>query len=353
MGFDPVPWFVEGGAQHSAQVARTMAWYCTGGMEGVATATDLRVLALSTPGTRVRVMPGACCILNRALGGESESYVGKMRTQDDTIEIPASGAGGPRTHLIVARVENPNISGEPWAAAPDVEDGPYIYPRVIPDVPIGIRSVHELGLAYSAITLGRVVVPASTATITQAMLTDLRTVANPLTGMQPPPGEGGDNDGGDDGPIIVIPGPDGDNDGDNPGGDPLESTATTMINWPFNAVWNLTIPAWANTMDITAEIQNVQTFGGTVLGLIRLLIAGIAQAAKPFAANNPSGDYGRTTIPLNYPNLPVPQAIRGTTQVVRLQSQVTQAISAAKVIATKSTTVKVAVKFKQQPALSA
>lgn len=353
MGFDPVPWFVEGGAQHSADVARTMAWYCTGGMEGVATATDLRVLALATPGTRVRVMPGSCCVLNRALGGESESYVGKMRVQDDTIEIPASGAGGPRTHLIVARVENPYISGEPWPAAPDVEDGPYIYPRIVPDVPIGCRSVHELGLGYSAITLARVAVPASTATITQAMLTDLRTVANPVTGTQPPPGEPGDNNGGDPGPIVIIPGPPGDNDGDNGAGDPLESTATTMINWPFNAVWNLQIPAWANTMDMTVDIQNVQTFGGTVLGLIRMLIAGVAQAAKSFAANNPTGNYGRTTIALNYPNMPIAEEIRGTTQVVRLQAQVTQAIVAAKVIATKSTTVKAVVKFKQQPALSA
>lgn len=348
MSFDPVPWFVEGGAQHSAEVARLLCYFATGGREGVLNSTDMRVLAQSVPGTTVRVMPGACVIRNRSLGGENQSYVARIATEDGTIAIPAAGSGGPRTHLVVARVENPFISGEPWGPAPDLESGPYIYPRVIPDVPIATVSVHDLALGYTAINLARITVPTSTATITQAMITDLRGLANPATGPQPPDTGtgGGDGDCDEQDPVIVCPGGGGD-DGDNDTGDPLTSTDTTYINWPFNAAWNLAIPAWATHADITIEVQNAQIRHGSIGGFIRLLLAGIAQAEQSWKCDWP-GATSRQHIPITYSNLAIPSSIRGTTIQWRLQGRCGSGFT-GRVLATPSTRVKVTVKFKQRP----
>lgn len=347
MAFDSVPWFVEGGAQHSAEVARLLAHIATGGKEGILNSTDLRVQALSVPATQIRVMPGACTIINRSLGGENQSYVARAATETD-INVPASGSSGPRTHLVIARVENPFISGEPWGPAPDLEDGPYIYARLIPDVPISTKSVLELNLGYSAITLARVTVPANTATITNSMITDLRGMANVGTGGSQPPaggttGDPGDPDQGD--PVIVCPGGSGD-DGDNDNGDPMDYTDTTFINWPFNAVWNLAIPAWATTADIDIIIQNVQVRHGSIGGLIRLLLAGIAAANQTFKVDWPGGTC-RQDIHLTYTGFPIAANLRGTTQQWRLQAQATVGYLAGILLATPSTRAKVSIHFYQ------
>lgn len=349
MAFDSVPWFVEGGAQHSAEVARLLAHIATGGKEGILNSTDLRVQALAVPSTSIRVLPGACTIINRALGGENQSYVGRAATET-VVDVPASGSSGPRTHLVVARVENPFISGEPWGPAPDLEDGPYIYPRLIADVPISTKSVHELNLGYSAITLARITVPTNTATITNSMITDLRGIANGGTGgSQPPdtgtPGGDGDPDEGD--PVVVCPGGGGD-DGDNDTGDPCSYTATNYFNWPPTAVWNLAIPAWATHADVLIEIQNAKVRHGRLTGWLRLLLAGLAQAEQSFACESPGGGTNRQTIPLTYTNLSIPANLRGTTIQWRLQAKCNAGFLVGIICATPSTKVKVTVKFKQK-----
>lgn len=199
MGHEPVPWAIGGGAQMSATVARLLAYLGGGGeTEGVAAPTSCAVAAMPTPGASVRVAPGPYLIRNRALAGDYQDYVGMVRSQD-VVNVTATSSAGPRSDLVVIRVENPFISGEPWQVPTDVANGPYVFTRVIENVPADTTSVHALNLGYTAITLARIDIPASTATITDAMITDLRTVVNPGTGTggQPPPGGGGD--GGDDG----------------------------------------------------------------------------------------------------------------------------------------------------------
>lgn len=262
MPFDPVPWFIEGGAMHSAEVARMLANVATGNQEGCLNTFDLRVLALATPGTNVRVMPGACVINNRALASEDQSYMGRSPIEDDTIAIPASGSSGPRTHLVIARVENPYISGEPWAAPPDAANGPYIFARVIPDVPITVRSVHELGLGYSAITLARITVPANTATVTQSMITDLRSLVNTITGPAGPQGPPGPPGEGEDCPEVV----------EKTFFDVKTATtedkldvspSSTWRNWPSAADWLIPVPPWATGADVYLTLGGIRQSGGT------------------------------------------------------------------------------------------
>lgn len=179
--WDPVPWFVGGGALHSAEVARLVAYMAFNGNEGIVEAPDLAVRELAVPGSAVRVMPGACAIHNRAVGGEYQAYAGRLPTQDQ-VSIGATDSSGPRSDLIVAQAENPHIPGEPYQQPADPTVGPYIFTRVIPDVPSTTRSVRELVTADynpSAITLARVDMPVSTATVAQSYITPLRFMANP------------------------------------------------------------------------------------------------------------------------------------------------------------------------------
>ncbi len=180
MPLDSVPWFVGGGAVHSPEVARVLAYAATNGNEGIVTSSDLRVTATGTPSSQVQISVGAGIVLNRAVGGSLQSYIARMPTSA-TVGVSATSSSGPRRDLVVLQVEDPYMSGEPWQDPADPTVGPYVFIRVIPNVPAGTTDIHDVSgySGRSAITLARIDIPASTATITNSMITDLRTMANP------------------------------------------------------------------------------------------------------------------------------------------------------------------------------
>lgn len=175
MAMDRTPWFVGNGAQHSPEVARLLAYAGTSGAEGIVGVTDMRVHAQSVPGASVRVLPGAALLLNRYAGGGQQSYVARNATQT-SVDITATGSGGGRTDLIVARVLDPQYEGQPPV---DPTDFDYARVEVVQGVPTGTVTAAQLNLGYPAIALAKVTLPASTATVSQSMITDLREIANP------------------------------------------------------------------------------------------------------------------------------------------------------------------------------
>src|SRR4051812_43725829 len=150
MPWDSVPWAVGGGAQHSSEVARLVTYIATGGQQGILNSTDLAVLPLLVPGAGVRVEPGAAVIVNKALNALNDSYVARLPSED-VVTTNANGGAALRSDLVVARVENPFISGEPWALPSDVTVGPYIFTRVIQGVPANTITLDALNLGYTGI----------------------------------------------------------------------------------------------------------------------------------------------------------------------------------------------------------
>ncbi|WP_328736529.1 hypothetical protein [Streptomyces bobili] len=177
MPWDSVPWFTEGGAEHSSEVARLLAYAAFAGAEGIIGNSDLQVKALSSPGSSVQVMTGACAILNRAAGARYQAYAARLPSAD-TVNIAATGATA-RSDLIVARIENPYSYGETWNQPADPTVGPYIFTRVISGVPKTTTRVKQVRAGDSAITLARIDIPANASAITQGMIKDLREMANP------------------------------------------------------------------------------------------------------------------------------------------------------------------------------
>jgi hypothetical protein len=173
--WDNTPWFVGGGAQHSPEVARLLAYASTNGTEGIVNPPDLKVQALNIPGTSVRVAPGGALILNRFPGGTQQTYVGRNPIEH-TVAVTPTGSAGGRTDLVVAYVDDPQYSGQ---SAPDPLTYQYINTKIIQNVPAAIEHAHELNLNYPAIELAKITLPPSTGTVTPAMITDLRKVAQP------------------------------------------------------------------------------------------------------------------------------------------------------------------------------
>lgn len=171
MTWSGVPWFVGGGAQHAVEVARLLAYASTNGREGVVERGDCKVLATATPGNQVRVSSGGVVLKNYNAGAANQSYIGR-NVGDDLITVPAQGSGSGRSDLLIARVEDPQYS--PWPTPANPAAGPYIFTRLIPSVPNTTTSARQLGLTYPAIALARIDIPASTSTITQAMIKDVR-----------------------------------------------------------------------------------------------------------------------------------------------------------------------------------
>lgn len=174
MAMERVPYLVGGGFEHSAEVMRAALAASTSGAEGIVLPGDFRVGPLPVPGTSVVVGPGNGLIRNSYVGGGSQSYAVRAPSQTE-LPVQATGSAGGRTDLIVARIDDPTYAGSGFDPA-TYEASKF---EVIRGVPAGTTSVRSLGLAYPAIALASVTLPASTGTITAGMIRDLRKVALP------------------------------------------------------------------------------------------------------------------------------------------------------------------------------
>lgn len=175
-------WFIGGGAEHTPESARRLVYASTSGAEGVGGVNDLRVLPLAVPGQGVRVTVGSALIRSRYVGGETQTYMGTVYSQE-TVSTTPTGSGGKRSDLVVMRVEDPFAAGSPYPepAAGDIPSAPYIHIRVISGVPANTKKLQDVA-SYrndTAVTLARIDYPASTGTVTAGMITDLREVAQP------------------------------------------------------------------------------------------------------------------------------------------------------------------------------
>lgn len=290
MSWDPVPWFVGGGAQHSPEVARLLAHAATSGAEGIVGVKDLRVRPLSVPGTSVRVSPGAALIRDRTSGNPQQTYVSRLPSQD-TVEIAPTGSGGGRTDLVVARVEDPYTPGAPWQDPEDPAVGPYMFTRVITNVPAGTTSVADLDLGYSAIPLARINIPKSTGTITSNMITDLREVAIPRRER-----------------VLLA---------DQVYAETTDRLGATVDEaWPDPTVmeWYVDIPEWATEVSIVMTwggIESVNNFNGWVWAR---LIDGADQIETAKTRINTLAGTSRDTIVVA-DTIRVPSALRGRRHV--------------------------------------
>lgn len=316
MAFDPVPWAVGGGAVHSSEVARLITYLATGGQEGVLGSLDLAVSPLATPGAGVRIAPGGCVMRNRASGTSYDTYAARMPTQTSLTTVP-NGPAGARSDLVMARVENPHISGEPWSLPTDVTVGPYVFARIVQGVPASTRNVASLNLGYTGIALARIDYPTNTGTVTAGMITDLRSVTNPAAVSPFPAPNADDENGGEARNYAFVNQP-------HTGADDIITyTSTTYQNWPIDAAWSLRIPWWATHMEYELRVNNAQIRDKSATGNMQFVVNGAAVKSAVFDHNlgtDATTNYVRAQMPIAGEYV-IPPALRGTTITCRLQTK--------------------------------
>lgn len=292
MTLSPVPWAVDGGMV-GADVARTASYAMLGDANGVVGSGDLKVSALATPGTDIRLAPGAVVILNRYTGGGQQNYVGR-NGEDHVFAYPANATGSTRYDLVGLRVNDPNFPGGGSAPA-DPTIGPYIVPFVVTGVPAGTTTFTELGGIYAtlpAIPLARMAIPASTSTITNAMIhADLRKLARPRRQRE----------------LLVA---------QHSGGD-SDLTSATFVTWPSTASWSVEIPSWATIAKITCRVVGVEHKSANVFGNLRVMLDTITTQSFNYDENW-VGSNARVNEEVA-DTIAIPSGIRGTTKTVKLQ----------------------------------
>lgn len=348
-----VPWAVGGGAVLDEGVARMLPYFMFAGQEGIMNSADCRVKQLNVPGSSVRVSPGAFMVRGRGSGQMYETYLNRI-TADETIAISPTG-GSSRSDLVILRIEDPHVVGEPWPDPPDVTAGPYCAVRVIENVPSSLTKLSVLGNNWSAIPLARIDIPAATGTITDAMIKDLRALVNPVTGPQPPPIiiyiE--DDDCPEQAPTIWA---------DAKTGTGIYSSGSSILTptpintwkyWPSFADWVVPVPRWATGVDFFYTLNSPQ-YPGNAWGDARLEwktgSTTVYTNSNMYDVNN-SGSPGDVRIPHTMAQtLYIPKAMRGKCVRVRAQAR-PLANEGSNVHADRSSTAYLQCLFKQCPDL--
>ena len=175
MAIERTPWFIAGGVEHSAELARILANAATSGATGVTYPSSFKVTAQDVPNGSVRVNSGVGPIASTYPGAAGQTYIVRSTGTTDVTIAPTGSASG-RSDLIIVSVDDPQYVG---TAPEDPNDYDYTKLEVISGVPSNTRDISQIELNRPAIALARIDIPSSTGTITQSMIKDLRKIALP------------------------------------------------------------------------------------------------------------------------------------------------------------------------------
>lgn len=272
------------GASHPAQQFRLLVADLARDNEGITRGTDLKVTQLGTPGGSVQVATGTAVVRGRVNAFQG-SYA-CANTSSSTVSIsPTAGAG--RSDMLILRVEDPEHEG-----SIDPATGNVCYFQVISNVASNATTIPD---GRTGIPLARIDIPASTATITNAMIVDIRQIANPRTERklwtQAPAS------------LSTV----------------ITGTAGTYSYFSTAAGWNIPIPAWASVAKIRLDIGGLRLTTGAVFGDASATFGASLSMQAVNIDDNQSTT--RRITHLNADTLTIPDAYRGTTQVLRARAR--------------------------------
>lgn len=216
------------GAKFTADSARAETFKSTNGRRGVTQPGDYKVTALGTPGPFVNVAPGGATLPAGYPNAAGQSY-GTLESSATQVPAAATGSGSAVTKYLIQRISDPQFGGQ---APADPLNGPY-------DEFVWVPSLS--GLAYPYVELAKLVQPANTSAITNAMLTDIRKLTRPNNTR--------------DLRLVNI-------------GTPVNLTSATMVNWPYAAT--VDVPEWANFAQIIVNVAGAQVVDGNVSGKLQV-----------------------------------------------------------------------------------
>ena len=257
MTFNFAPWAIDG-ARSTAGLARLASYAGGGGRSGVIKPGDLRVSSLAVPGDGIRIASGGAVVLNHYLSDPDEAYVVSNPASHTVLPVDMPPpTGGAAHYLVCVVIGDPefNQAGHPYmppGLLDPVEAADFEYVRiVIVPCPAGTTSFEQLGYNYPAYALARLEVPPGTSTITNAMIVDLRELSQARTHREVAMG-------------TTVPG--------------LELQSPDFVPFPTFAP-SMQVPRWATKAVVTASLDGIWAFTGSVNGELRVVLGPFAGAS--------------------------------------------------------------------------
>ncbi len=312
MAFFPAP-ILTNGATHSAQQFRMMVRDLAADAEGITQGDDLKVTQRSTPGGGVTVGDGSGVVKGRAnpfQGSYSVCNIGSVN-----VDIAATGAGAGRSDMLIVRVEDPEYEG---SLDPQVDE--IVYFEVISNVSSAATTIPD---GRTGIPLARIDIPANTSTITNAMIVDLRKVANPRKDR-----------------LLVTQSPASISTG--------IGSSTSYSYFSTAAGWNIAIPDWATKAIIKIDVSPVRYDLGNFWGQISATL-GSSLSVQPTLLDDNQGSGVRRIAAVLADTLTIPSSYRGTTQLLRVRAAGLNAGQAARIYVDSGTTLVADVQFEEAP----
>lgn len=270
------------GATHPAQQFRMLVRDLARGAEGITQGDDLKVTQRSTPGSGVTVSDGSAIVKGRVdafQGHYAEANIGAAN-----VDIAATGAS-PRTDMVILRIEDPEYEG---TLNPVVDQVAYF--QVITNVSSSATTIPD---GRTGIPLARVTIPASTSTITNAMITDIRKIANPRTER-----------------TLLPQSPSAQSN--------LIGASTTYAYFSTAPGWTIAVPDWATTVRIKIDVMPMRFTVANYFGSVRATF-GASLTLQPTLIDDNQGTGTRRVGTLVADTLTLPSAYRGTSQLLRVQ----------------------------------
>ncbi|MFJ9799817.1 hypothetical protein [Streptomyces sp. NPDC101145] len=279
----PQPILVNG-ATHSAQQFRLLVEDLSRGNEGVTRGTDLKVTQLGTPGGAVQVTSGTGVVRGRAAAFQGTYAVANVGATN--VDIAPTGGTG-RSDLLILRVEDPQYEGTLNPAT-----DPVAYFQVISNVSASATTIPD---GRTGIPLARIDIPASTSTITSAMIVDVRKIANPRRDRTLLPAQS---------PTALSA---------------LIGASTTYSYFSTAPGWNVAVPEWASIVRIRVDGISMRLTTADYYGGFRATF-GASLTVQNVTIDDPAGNVTRRTNSACTDTLTLPDAYRGTTQLLRAQA---------------------------------
>jgi hypothetical protein len=306
----PVP-ILTNGAEHSAEQFRALVKDLSGGAEGITEGDDLKVTQLGTPGGGVQVAEGSGVILGRVSAFQG-TYAARNQGSE-TVTIAATG-GSPRSDMVILRVEDPEYEGTLDPATDDIN-----YFQVISNVSSSATTIPD---GRTGIPLARIDIPASTSTITNAMIVDLRQIAQPRRERS-----------------QYVHSPTG------------TSTAINNSNGTYSyfsteAGWTIAIPSWASKAIVSIDIAQLKYSVAAFIGALRATFGASLTLQPVILDDNQTAIRRVTTFVAD--TLTIPNAYRGTSQLLRPQATGTTG-NTGTVAVDSSTTFRYDIEFIEAP----
>lgn len=296
---DNAIWFVDGPA-HPARMAREQSWGWSGGQTGVVGPESCEVVAQNVPTGSVRILPGmitmAATPALAAVGYTDAPYQSYSRALYESLDVPIdpTGSSGGRVDVVGIVVDDPEFEG----TTVDPESHQYWRVHVVKNAGANAKyQSHFASLNRPFLPLAQVSIPANTAAVTNAMITDIRFMAVsrshsvPLNGPANPTG----------GNLDIPP---------------------TQTGWVDVCEFSgIQVPQWATRAQVSMSISHLFAVGGRVGGLFRVAATGLNATvytpASSFIESNDSSRFQVHTAGV----MQLARATAGGSSRVRLQIQ--------------------------------